>query len=49
VRPEDVRRVARKLFNHPRRSILALGPKPARSAWRQFSALTQSSRDGASK
>jgi predicted Zn-dependent peptidase len=31
VRPEDVRRVARKILGHGRHSLLALGPRPSRS------------------
>jgi predicted Zn-dependent peptidase len=30
IQPSDLRRVARKIFSHPKRSILALGPKPSR-------------------
>jgi predicted Zn-dependent peptidase len=33
VRPEDVRRVARRLLSDGSRSILALGPKPSRTVW----------------
>jgi len=31
VTPQDIRRVARKIFGHGKRSVLILGPKPPRS------------------
>jgi predicted Zn-dependent peptidase len=41
VTPQDVRRVARKIFGSGKRSILVLGPKPSRQAMARVRAVTR--------